>query len=178
MTVVWTWWLGRLLKASAGDDTVNNWRLEGGVKALSTRAVCSVSITPAHVTMRGLIMGAAKRYRWPYQNMSLESKTMMILSKQLSGTHHNADESARYAQVRQVQDLELCANIKRWGHPWKRVKGRHQAVANINLGVAESCLMAPHCKFSVLIGTTSTRREVYQISQGLIRGNFKLLLPH
>ena len=67
---------------------------------------------------------------------------------------------------------------KRWGHPWKRVKGRHQAVANINLGVAESCLMAPHCKFSVLIGTTSTQREVYQISQGLIRGNFKLLLPH
>ena len=29
MTVVWSWWLARLLKASAGDDTVNNWRLEG-----------------------------------------------------------------------------------------------------------------------------------------------------
>lgn len=72
----------------------------------------------------------------------------------------------------------IMCKYKRWGHPWKRVKGRHQAVANINLGVAESCLMAPHCKFSVLIGTTSTRREVYQISQGLIRGNFKLLLPH
>ena len=94
-----------------------------GLKALSTRAVCSVSITLAHVTTRGLIMGAAQRYRWPYQNMSLVSKTTKILSKQFTGTHHNADESARYAQVRKVQDIELCANIKKMRTPMKAGQG-------------------------------------------------------
>ena len=175
MTVVWLWWLGRLLKASAGDDTVNNWRLEGIVN--KSRLFCFNHTGSCHD--EGVDYGGSP-------------EIPMTLSKHVTCVEDDDDLVKTIlwntSQRRWICSLGpgqassrywiMCKYKKRWGHPWKRVKGRRQVVANINLGVAESCLMAPHCKFSVLIGTTSTQREVYQISQGLIRGNFKLLLPH